>query len=339
MRTLPVVFAAALSLSLALASGPARANDSSAALTTGGLELRQNAVVEMDSEDLFVSAKEIRVRYRFVNPTQQAVTTLVAFPMPDVTVSGPDENISVPTEEPENLLAFRTLVNGAPVAARVEQKALAKGVDRTALLRELGAPLAPHLRATGEALDRLPPPAKDQLLKLGLAEIEEFDAGKGWEKHLSPRWTLKTTWFWEQTFAPGETLIEHAYKPSVGGSAGTSFGAKDWRNDKSAAEAARRYCVDQDFLASIERVRRAARADYPPLSEERISYVLSSGANWAKPIRDFRLVVDKGAPDRLISLCAEGVRKISPTQFEWRRRDFRPAGDLHVLILKKQGAE
>jgi hypothetical protein len=330
---------ALLSSALLACATPARANDSSAALATGGLTLTRNDVVEMDSEDLFISKQAIRVRYRFVNPTASATTTLVAFPMPDIDVSGPEENIAVPSEDAANFLDFRTLANGAPVTAQVEQKVFAKGVERTATLREWGVPLNPHLRETGEALDRLSPERKAQALAEGFADKEEYDAGKGWETHLGPRWTLKTTWFWEQTFAPGETVIEHAYKPSVGGSTGTTLGSPDWRKQEGMDDFLARYCVDDDLLATIERKRRAARADYAPLAEDRIAYVLKTGANWAKPIRAFRLVVDKGSPENLVSLCAPGVRKISPTQFEWRRENFTPTRDLDILILKKAGTD
>ena len=142
--------------SIAATALPARANDSTAELSTGGLIFVHNPDVEMRSEDLFISAREVHVRYRFFNSSPRDVTVLVAFPMPEIQVDGPDENVSVPTEDPENFLAFTTTVNGKPVATKVEQRVIAVGLDRTQLLRSLGIPLAPHLAATNEALDRLP---------------------------------------------------------------------------------------------------------------------------------------------------------------------------------------
>ena len=44
------------------------------------------------------------------------------------------------------------------------------------------------------------------------------------------------------------------------------------------------------------------------------------------------MVVDKLNPRAIMSFCGEGVRRISPTQFEVRRRNWRPTRDLHVLI-------
>lgn len=324
MRLLPALVA------LPLFAAPALANDSTAELRAGGLVLTRTDAIEMDEEDLYVSPAEIRVRYRFLNRGAAAVTTRIAFPMPDIAVDGPDENISVPTQSADNLLDFSTRANGRPVTAEVEQKVFARGVEQTDVLRRLGVPLAPHLLTANEALDRLPAAAREDLLKRGLAEIDEYDVGKGMEKHLAPRWRLQTTWHWEQTFAPGETLVEHRYKPSVGASVGTMVGSPEWPRLDDARDYEKRFCMDRDFLSSAGRLRAGAQGS---LRESRIAYVLTTGANWAKPIRAFRLVVDKEAPGALVSFCGEGVRKIGPTQFEMRKENFTPTRDLDVLIL------
>jgi hypothetical protein len=313
---------------------PALANDSSAELRQGGLVLTRNAGVQMRSEDLYISPKAVRVRYRFLNTTPRDQSVLVAFPMPDITVDGIDQNISIPTENPENILNFSTRVEGKPVKARVEQKVFRGGVDRTALLRGLGVPLGPHLRSAGAALDRLPKATQARLVKLKLAVPEEYDVGKGMERHYQPTWTLKTTYYWDQVFPTGrEIAVEHDYTPSVGSSAGTSVGADYSRNTPDARRMERRYCIDQNFTNAVERGKRAKKADYPPYFEQRIEYILSSGANWGAPIGDFRLVIDKGQADALVSFCGEGVRKIGPTQFEVRKTNFRPTSDLSILIL------
>ena len=50
-------------------------------------------------------------------------------------------------------------------------------------------------------------------------------------------------------------------------------------------------------------------------------------------------MVDKGDADNLVSFCGEGVKKIAPTQFEMRKTDFLPDGNLAMLILKKLKAQ
>jgi Domain of unknown function (DUF4424) len=328
----------AIALAVATAAAaPALANDSSAELTTGGLVFVRNDNVEMQSEDLRISAKEIHVRYRFFNKSDKPVTVLVAFPMPEIKVDEQDQVISVPTEDPVNFLAFTTTVNGQPVVTKVEQRVLSAGLDRTQLLRSLGLPLAPHLASTNEALDRLPPEKWDELLRLGIAEIEEYDAGQGMKKHLAARWGLQTTFYWEQTFAArAETVIEHRYKPSVGATVQTALGPPEAAKEPWYDEYKFKYCMDQQFLAAVEGARTAAKSPFgAPFGEERIEYILKTGANWSGPIKDFRLVVDKGAADNLVSFCGEDVKKIGDTQFEVKKTDFTPDGNLAILILKK----
>jgi hypothetical protein len=328
----------AIALAVATAAAvPALANDSSAELTTGGLVFVRNDNVAMQSEDLRISAKEIHVRYRFFNKSDKPVTVLVAFPMPEIKVDEQDQVISVPTEDPVNFLAFTTTVNGQPVVTKVEQRVLSAGLDRTQLLRSLGLPLAPHLASTNEALDRLPPEKWDELLRLGIAEIEEYDAGQGMKKHLAARWGLQTTFYWEQTFAAAaETVIEHRYKPSVGATVQTALGPPEAAKEPWYDEYKFKYCLDQQFLAAVEQARTAAKSPFgAPYGEERIEYILKTGANWSGPIKDFRLVVDKGGPDNLVSFCGEDVKKIGDTQFEVKKTDFTPDGNLAILILKK----
>ena len=78
-----LLIAAALVLSL-LTSELCLANDSSAELATGGLVFTKSTDIEMVSEDLFISMKDIRVKYRFYNHSGHDVVTQVAFPVPDI---------------------------------------------------------------------------------------------------------------------------------------------------------------------------------------------------------------------------------------------------------------
>jgi hypothetical protein len=331
---------ATLLLTAACAAAPALANDTSAELATGGLLFVQNDNVAMRSEDLSISLKEVNVRYRFYNKAASDVTVLVAFPMPDVRIEEQDQNIALPTEDPVNLLAFTTTVNGKPVKTQVEQHVFAAGIDRTQLLTGLGIPLAPHLAATNQALDRLPRDKWDELIRLGLGEIEQYDIGKGMMKHLSARWSLRTTFYWEQTFpAKAETVVEHRYRPSVGGSVQTSLGSPSSVKEAWYDDYKRKYCLDSDFFASVERLRKAAKSEFgPPYSEQRIDYILRTGANWSGPIGQFHLTVDKGESGSLVSFCGQGIKKTSDTKFEMTKTDFSPDGDLAVLILRKMPA-
>ena len=326
-----ILLAALLGAALA---APAAANDSTAELAAGGLVLTRTDAIVMKSEDLYISADAVRVRYVFLNTSGKDVTTRVAFPMPDI--GGPAfyyHETNIPGgEDPANLLAFRTLVDGKAVKMAVEQKALVDDVDHTAWLTARGVPLALHVDGVIARLDALSPADQDEAVRLGLALLDEYDAGKGWEKHFNPAWILKTTFHWEQTFPAGrEIVVEHSYRPATGGSVGTIINAKGVAYE-DFMEMHIRYCIDKAFVAGVERAQ--GTADYAPFTEQRIAYVLKTGGNWAGPIGDFRMVIDKGAPANLVSFCASGVRKIGPTTFEVRKTNWTPDRDLSILILK-----
>ena len=70
---------------------PAFANDSTAELGAGGLQLVRTESIELLSEDLFVSEKEVRVTYHFRNKTDKPLTYVVAFPLPPVDTTVPEE--------------------------------------------------------------------------------------------------------------------------------------------------------------------------------------------------------------------------------------------------------
>jgi len=304
---------------LALAA-PAAANDSTAERVAGGIVLTRSADIDMVSEDLFISAAEVRVRYVFRNQSAKPIVTEVAFPMPDRDL-GEERQMDVahPT-------GFRTEVVGTPRMMWNDRRAMLGSVDHSSRLFKLRLPLD----ADSEALDKLSAADKAALVKLGLAEVEEYDSGKGWERHLVPMWTLKETYGWTETFPPGrDVVVEHRYVPGVGGSVDAALGFPEFRASPEGKAMIRDYCVDPAFLASLDRLRRRS----PGTPEQRIGYILTTGANWRSPIGDFRLVVDKGAPANLVSFCGEGVRKISPTRFEIRRKNWRPDRDLKILIV------
>ena len=322
------------SVMLAVLATGARANDSTATVGAGGLVLQKSNSIEMASEDLYVSADAIRVAYRFRNVTAGPVTTVVAFPMPPrslATEYGGD--VAYPTN-------FRISVDGRPVTARLERKATIKGRDHRALLERFGVPLAPNsINEATAAMDRLPPARKAELIRLGLAGEEKYDAGKGWEDHLIPLWTVEDRYWWTQVFPAGrEVRIDHHYVPGAGGSVESAIAYPEYRDLPERRAMIAQYCIDKAFIAAVD-ARRNTGPEGPMMPQRTVDYILTTGANWAKPIGDFRLVVDKGKPGNLVSFCGEGVRKISPTQFEMRKRNWRPTRDLKVLIIEPRSGK
>jgi hypothetical protein len=89
-------------------------------------------------------------------------------------------------------------------------------------------------------------------------------------------------------------------------------------------------------LGAAQSLYRKANAHNPKVraSEKYLSYVITSGANWAGPIGTFRLIVDKGDPQTLVSFCGDGVRKIGPTTFEMTAKNYRPRRDIDLLFIE-----
>ena len=310
------------------AATAALANDTTASTAAGGLVLERTDEIDMVSEDLFVSADEIRVRYVFRNRSPGDVETIVAFPMPLRDLSEEwGRNLSYPS-------GFHTAVEGRTVQSTLERKAVLNGQDHTALLERLGIPIAPgNIMDATKVMDALPEAERSRLQSLGLAGVEEFSFGaEPMAHHFVPLWTVQDRYWWRQSFPAGLDLnIEHRYVPGAGSSVDTLLASEYVKaDDPDRLAMIERYCIDEDFLAAAERMRKP-NVVLPP---RWIDYILTTGANWRSPIGSFRLVVDKGKPGNLVSFCETGVNKISPTQFEVRHENWRPSRDLHVLILE-----
>jgi len=331
MNTVRLLASAAALLVL---SAPLRANDSEAAVSLGGIELVQNQLVSMDSEDLYISKEEVRVSYRYTNHSDKDLELTVSFPLPPVRAE--DEVIYGDRMIPDFAgFRFETTVDGKPVKFQVVKRGEVKGRDVTQRLAQLGWPLE-WITGTGEEpafVKKLSPAEKAARVGEGL--LRKTTNGEHF-----PTWDVVTHVTRKQLFPAHRTVaVTHRYAPMIGGSVAGSLYPEV---RKEFPEHLTGYCVDKAFLAAFDR-KVAARRNNPdaPMaySETWIGYVLSSGRNWKGPIGDFRLVVDKGKPDNLVSFCMSGVRKISPTRFEVRRKNFEPRGDLQILIVEWPSAD
>jgi hypothetical protein len=313
------------SVSLALAAfaatvAPGLANDSTAALGVGGLQLVRTEAIELVSEDLFVSPDKVEVTYHFRNTSSAPVTTLVAFPLPPIDTIAPEAvNIVLPDAAAGNFVDFTVTVDGKPVTPTLAERATILGIDRTADLKHRGLPLVPIADGLYQRLEALPAAEKAELNRLGLVYVDAYSVQAAWK--------YEATFYWEQTFPPGrDVVISHRYRPVVGFAFFGDYVLKD-------AGYRAKYCIDDDFaVAATKKLAAIAGSSNPYLDEKRLSYILTTANNWSGPIVSFHLVVDKGDPDALVSFCGTGVKKISPTQFEMTATDFVPDRDLEILI-------
>jgi hypothetical protein len=318
-----------ISVLLALAATPTRADDSSAALGAGGLVLTHSADIRMADEQLSVSPKAVRIRFTFVNDSDQPIDALVAFPMPDIDAGEYSESpIGAVTEDPVNFMNFKVVAGGAPVAASVEQRALIKDRDVSAVVRAAGLPINP-INATGtKALQALSPAGRKALASA--ADVDD-------PSDVRPLWTVRTRFFWRQHFLPhAPVVLEQSYQPVTGQSL---FGPTELSAETSdAAYYAKTFCLDPAAHAGLARKLAAAKAAQPEnggyISAYITDYVLKTGNNWKGPIGHFHLVLDKLKPDNVLSLCWAGsLVRTSPTTFEFDAKNFAPGQDIKLLVL------
>lgn len=327
-----------LALSVAALAVPAMANDTTAVLTTGGLEFVNHGEIAMESEELYISSDEIIVTYRFRNDGDEDHSVLIAFPMPEIV---PDHfsPVAYPSGPADNLFMFQTTFNGENVDAQLHEYAFAAGVDRTKLIRQLGLPIVPFSQEAMDAVGALDAEEAERLLHLGMLSPDEYDSGDAVEKAYWPNWSYKATYTWEATFPAGETVtVEHRYTPSVGGTVGVSLLSEPYDGFDPATEYRNKYCTDDSFAAGVRNT--LTDPDDPwsaPFFESWISYILTTGRNWAGGgIENFRLIVDKGSPDNLVSFCSDDIKKTGPTTFEMVKTNFWPDQELEILILERR---
>jgi hypothetical protein len=148
---------------------------------------------------------------------------------------------------------------------------------------------------------------------------------------------------WNQRFPAGKTIrISHRYKSVL-----ASGGSTEFSQDEK-----KRYCMDQSFLKGFESLKSKLKKTLPAdeISVEKgglsarlhfnsfghFSYILKTANNWAGPIGKFRLKIRKNKPSTLVSLCWDGLKKISDTEFVSEKKNFRPTSDLNILFVSEK---
>ncbi len=327
-----IILAAAFAASLA--SGSAAANDTSGFQGTTGIELAATDDIRMVSEDLAIGLDEIRVAYVFRNVTAHPVETMVVFPLPDLDLSqglsGPNWNF--PAGQPD-FLKFRLWIDGRPATPTLERRAFFHGRDVTRELEDSGAmDLVPWRGDYDEQVKSLPATTLARLRREGLLQQgEDTD---------TPQWRLRTRYFWTQTFPAGtDVAVRHSYRPFVGlaliggpsGIDGRSVVGRYVGDEHSGTD---RYCLDAATRRALAEVEHRRPTDPMPFTAAEIEYILTTARNWRGPIGRFRLTLDKGAPDNILSLCWDGaLRKTGPATFESTLTDFSPTRDIRLLIF------
>jgi hypothetical protein len=312
-------------------AGQVAADDSTAALGGGGIVFTKSADVRMAKEDLRISPNDVRIRYEFVNDGKRDIDTVVAFPLPDIDAY---EFFGTPigrvSSDPVNFVDFRVVVDGKPVHPAMEQKAIFKGRDVTAIVKSAGLPVNIVVGQNYQRMDKLPAAQRKKLTAAGIAE---YDGDNGIAK-----WTIRTRFYWNQRFPAGKTVvIEHTYLPIIGEAFFTDLdltpkaGSKDdgWKKP---------YCMDDKTLSATAALLKAHKArdqNEGMLNAQSVDFILKTANNWKGGIGRLHLTIDKLAPSNILSLCWDGaLKRTGPTTYEAVRENFAPASDLKFVVLR-----
>lgn len=314
IRHLISVVSASLILSM-----PTYANDSAAVMEAGGLRLVRDVPVEIVSEELYLSRSRIEVSYVFRAADDQGASTLVAFPLPDYDLAwhGP-EVLGGRGETVQSRSAFRVWADGVELFPQLEVKAMRNGIDVTQSLANNGVPVG--------SLDYDAIMASLRSVPMGAREwFEQADIVHWYgNNEPEPRWTLKASYYWAQTFPPGRDVhVRHSYTP-INGAFFINNAAQPGFDPAG-------YCMSEAEKAGLR--NRLAGSENGAVLATQVRYVLVTGKNWQGPIGRFKLIVDKENPNDMVSLCVDGLKKISPTRFEKTVRDFVPQSDLDALFI------
>lgn len=288
---------------------------SSREIAAGGLIMVPDYTLIVETVDVQLSTEEVRVSYAITNPTAEPRTIFVTFPLPDVDATAiGDQAIIFPKPDTFNFIGAVYAADGTPVLPRFDQRALAFGLDVTADLVAAGLPHFPYRADMAGRIARLPDDLRASFLERGLLRWEDDKLVAGW--------TLKTTAYWRQTFAPGKTTtLSLTYAPIVGGGPAEA--------DVLDAVAAS-HCVTATARSAI--TKRAADAAGGAGRIRWMHYALTSGASWALPAASFRLRVRKPSPESVVTTCRKGLTAIGPTMLEWKAENFYPDDDVLLLI-------
>ena len=303
---------------LLLLTGAAHANDSMGTVSTSGIKYLKNPHIDMQSEDLHISEKHIRVHYKFKNTTAKDITETVLFPLPIV----PAATVSDFADTKGLVDSFRIYADGKPVRPQAHVRAYFERrngslVDVTADLKKCGLSDQELMHPWTKKQD-----GEKIGSKIGACRSAKVQSMLPKQTDELPDWSSQIIYSWKQTFkANSVTEIKHQYTPLVGGSFLPSLKAKD---SKAFID---EYCMDENFLKNFKNVKGGSKVYH------HLGYVLTTGANWAKPIGKFTLTIDR-EPNTVLSLCWDkSLRKVGQNRFQAVKENFLPKKDLDIIFV------
>jgi hypothetical protein len=289
--------------------------------------------IAIDSETIAIGPEWVSIAYRLSNQTAAPANLALMVPLPQLDFSDPDVTWAIPGSDPINFVDLSMKIENKPAPFVFSQVAHLNGRDVSTALRQNNLALIPVGTFDNQLL-ALTPDLKMRLAQAGLlAQVGNDVQGN---PLFFPTWSVDTNATKTVSFAPNQSmLLELRYRASVGTSPDT-FLRRPLRTEAGLANQVQRYrssyCIDDAFYNGLDKLAAAVEANSSKLRERRIYYRLTEGLP-NRPIKEFRLIVDKGRPDWIVSFCVDNLKRTSATTFEMRAVDFVPNQDLRILMI------
>lgn len=308
-----------------------KADDGAASKPAGGIIVfgRETRIV-MAKEVLEISADKVIVDYEFRNYSDEDVTTVVAFPIPEYVL----DDMDGPPPPRLAFSDFKLMVDGAVQPYKTEVRAFLKQKEVTALLNQYKINIATcdfdkKNYESYPCIEKLSADATNKLSKMGLLNGN------------APNWSVRLKYYWTQTFPAHKIVkIRHEYTPLLGGTNSISYGMGG-QPDPEMKKELESLCVEGKLKDVLSRLNDEKTVQVP---YNYVDFILTTANTWKMPIEDFTLLVDrpyqKGALANYISFCWDGpVKKLDPDHFRAHLTNFVPKHELRIgfFVVEKWG--
>lgn len=329
------------------------ANDTAGTTSAGGITFTKSPEISMEQEELQIGPDKVTVKYHFKNNTAQNVVRNVYFPLPAYQYKGAnttwDEEVN-PQIKKSNwvpFINFSVKVNGVNQPFSTIIRAVLNGQDITSHLNRAQLPLNPGI-VNGDY------PMMDVDMT-ELAKIQQKAKRLGfYDDKLKARWQKQVMYCWKQNFPAHSTIvIEHQYRPAAGifFSAPIAGQTTATRISEDLTAMKRIFKINPEKLEhllafkqwlenrieqTIKILTQNPRAENVYAYFWNVDYILTTGANWSGPIRQFKLRIDYPADGAVMYNPFYGKQpktiKTQPGTIEIQIQNFKPAQDLRIIF-------
>jgi Domain of unknown function (DUF4424) len=263
-----------------------------APLAVGSLQMASNADLVIEKIDVAVTVDQVVVSYALRNKGAGDLSLAASIAMPGMQKAADSGEIwRLPAATPENPVGLRIAVNGAPVAAQIEVKAYALGIDRQAEIKAAHLPLLPFAPEMDKAIAGLSPQSLAELASLGIVSPRDPEQP---DHKIGPDWTIEAIHSWRQALPAGKTTILTArYTPLKAEARYGKADALDLEDLKDEA------CLTPQAIAAAQRQLRTASS---ALKAIEIALVNDPPIRWFDSPTP-TVSVQKPAPDAIVGFC------------------------------------